>query len=428
MTDYMKKYISIQILFIALATAISGELRIAPFGWEFRFGLGSSIFFLLLLLMNHVPMIRTGIFTGIVVVVFRTLTSSTFTVNPTMFFDVLLTHIPAMFYYIAFALGLSLIPKELFKSRLLLLGVVVVLVDFGSNIVEIWCRKLLTITTPLLWSEWLTLLVVAIVRVFFIIGLYANFILKQLQVLHLEQQKRFEQMLKVGSSLYSESFYMKKMLESIEDLTLSSYELYRRLLQNQLQEYSKHALTIAEGVHEIKKDAQRIRAGLQKLNKQTETKVDMSLAEILDFVIKANLQYSEWFGKNLSIEHSLKVNYVTSQHLPLLIVLNNLVANAIEATEDTGIIHISLYEDIDSTIFIVQDVGNGIKKQDLPYIFEPGYTTKYNQEGIAATGIGLSHVKNIIELFDGEIDVFSSEGEGTKFVMKLSTVKLKFRE
>ncbi len=426
--NFIRKYISLQILFIAVATAIFGELRIVPFGWEFRFGLGSSMFFLLLLLMNNVPMLRTGVVTGMVVVLFRTLTGRSFIIEPSLFWEVLVTHVPAMFYYIAFAFGMSRIPKQFFQSRLFLLGIIVTFVDFYSNMVEIGFRKILIETTSLSLTEWMTFLLVACIRVFFVIGLYANIILKQLQAVHFEQQKRYEHTLSVGASLYSESFYMKKIMDEIENLTLSSYDHYRSLKKERLYAHSKHALSIAEGIHEIKKDAQRIRAGLLKLHNDTELNNEMLLSDIIDFVIRANQQYSKWLQKEIEFSCHLHVNYLTSHHLLLLTALNNLAANGVEAIEGSGSVRIRVSEQRKMTIFQIEDTGEGIKEGELPYIFVPGYTTKYDQRGVAATGIGLSHVNNIVEGFNGEITVNSIEGEGTSFVMKILTAKLKVGE
>ena len=49
-----------------------------------------------------------------------------------------------------------------------------------------------------------------------------------------------------------------------------------------------------------------------------------------------------------------------------------------------------------------------------PIIFEPGYTTKFNDHGVAATGIGLSHVQEIIHTLEGRIQIETSE-KGTIF-------------
>ena len=55
-----------------------------------------------------------------------------------------------------------------------------------------------------------------------------------------------------------------------------------------------------------------------------------------------------------------------------------------------------MYEESNYTYFSIKDSGKGIPEEDISIIFEPGYTTKYNDKGVAATGIGLSHVKEII--------------------------------
>src|SRR6476660_817568 len=110
------------IFFVAAATAICGELRIAPFGTEFRFGLGSSAFFLLLLLFPYLPYIWTGLVTGLVVVIFRTLTSGLFINDPSMFFEAWTIHFSAFFYYLVFGIGMFFLPKKLPDNKLLLFG------------------------------------------------------------------------------------------------------------------------------------------------------------------------------------------------------------------------------------------------------------------------------------------------------------------
>lgn len=66
------------------------------------------------------------------------------------------------------------------------------------------------------------------------------------------------------------------------------------------------------------------------------------------------------------------------------------------------------------------DSGKGIPESKQEVIFEPGYTTKYNEAGIAATGIGLSHVRDIVHSMGGRITVeMKRHGRGTTFVTRL---------
>ena len=62
----------------------------------------------------------------------------------------------------------------------------------------------------------------------------------------------------------------------------------------------------------------------------------------------------------------------------------------------------------------------GISEDVLPHIFDPFYTTKNIGEG---TGLGLSICYQIIEQHDGTIEVDSTPGQGTRFIVSLPVVK-----
>ncbi len=240
------------IAFISVATALMGELRIAPFGWEFRFGLGSSMFFFLLLVFKQVPSFFTGFFTGAVVILFRTLTSSQFLAGPDSFLKVLSLHLSAMFYYWVFGAGINLLPKKLVHKQMLSFGLFVVLIDVVSNVTELFARSLFQDITRLLWTEWLALLVVTVIRVYFVIGVYASLALQKQQAVLQEQKKRYETLLNVRASLYGEGYYLSKMVETVEKMTNKAFFLYRKLKQEQ-SAYHKEALVISQEIHEIKK-------------------------------------------------------------------------------------------------------------------------------------------------------------------------------
>lgn len=413
----------VQIVFIAFATALAGEIKVAPFGWEFRFGLGSSVFFLLLLMVQQVPYIRTGIVTGIFVMIFRTLISPTFMTDPSTFFQVLLIHLPAMFYYWTFALGMNLIKEKYFTSNLFILGAIVVLIDVGSNIVELFARYLFLDMSLNASINWISTVVVAIVRVYFIIGVYANITLVQLKALHNEQENRLNQMLEFGSNLYSESFYLNKMMNTIEQITAQSYHLFRKLDEQNLKVFGKEALGIAEQIHEVKKDVQRINSGLNNLY-DSKTFTEMDLTNILQFVVNGNSNYSKWLKKDIKFVLEKHIDFKTSHYFLLITILNNLIANAVEAIEKKGIIIIRVKEEEGYISFSVIDNGKGIKKADLPLLFEAGFTTKYNEKGTAATGIGLVHVKNIISIFNGEIKI-DTENNQTEITILLPSNQIK---
>lgn len=55
----------------------------------------------------------------------------------------------------------------------------------------------------------------------------------------------------------------------------------------------------------------------------------------------------------------------------------------------------------------------------IPIIFDPGYTSKFNEQGQGSTGIGLSHTKTIVENLKGNIHVTSNTS--TCFVVQIPT-------
>jgi signal transduction histidine kinase len=95
-------------------------------------------------------------------------------------------------------------------------------------------------------------------------------------------------------------------------------------------------------------------------------------------------------------------------------VLLNLLLNAIQAISGKGVIQVEIEESGPNAIIAVSDNGRGIPPEHLPNIFRPFYTTKGN-----GTGLGLSLAKRIVEEHLGRIEVTSSVGKGTKFIVTL---------
>ncbi|RKY42014.1 MAG: hypothetical protein DRP80_07230 [Candidatus Omnitrophota bacterium] len=95
----------------------------------------------------------------------------------------------------------------------------------------------------------------------------------------------------------------------------------------------------------------------------------------------------------------------------------NLIDNAIKYTEK-GEISILLRRTDKEIIVKVKDTGIGIPKEHLDRIFERFYVVdKSHSKKLGGTGLGLSIVKHIVFLHNGKIDVKSSHGEGTEFII-----------
>ncbi len=96
----------------------------------------------------------------------------------------------------------------------------------------------------------------------------------------------------------------------------------------------------------------------------------------------------------------------------------NLISNAAQAIEGEGKIHIHTTAENHGVAIRVLDNGSGMPEDVRARIFEPFFTTKPVGKG---TGLGLSIVFRIIEDHGGSIDVRSTPGKGSEFIIRLPT-------
>jgi len=405
----------VQIAVIAIGTALAGELKINPFvGDIFRIGLGSSAFLLFLLLLRQLPYLVTGVITGVVVLLFRTGLDQVLD-NGLTVAESVTRHCSAAVYYIVFALGMSLIKRRLDRFYPLVLGAVTAVIDLMSNESELLTRLLVTGTATFKLNEWAFLMMIAMLRTYFVTGIYSSISVSRMRIVQQEQNRRIEQMLSFSSGLYGEVFYLKKSIGTLEELTLRSYEMYRRLSEEGLEEHKRHILGITEQIHEVKKDSQRILAGLIKLTDR-EVPGDMPLSNLVQYIIDSTQQYADYLGKQIVFTQKITLDYDMANYIPLLTLLGNLTANAVEAIQGRGQIHLEIREHAGSTLLTVSDSGSGFPQDERELVFEPGFTTKFDEEGVAATGIGLSHVRDIVTRFGGDISLGTAPGLGGAMV------------
>ncbi len=113
-------------------------------------------------------------------------------------------------------------------------------------------------------------------------------------------------------------------------------------------------------------------------------------------------------------------------------VMNNLISNALKFTPQSripeaigtgGQIQVSLVELPKNQLQIkVKDNGRGIHPDDLKYIFERYFQSKTNTTLEGGTGIGLALTKELVELMDGTISVYSEIDKGTTFEIRMPYV------
>lgn len=101
--------------------------------------------------------------------------------------------------------------------------------------------------------------------------------------------------------------------------------------------------------------------------------------------------------------------------------LGNLALNAIQHTPAGGKIRLWAEQDRDEVLLYVQDSGQGIAPEKLPYVFDRfwrGDAARTRSTG-TGSGLGLAITRQLIESHGGTISVYSQPGEGTTFTIKL---------
>jgi signal transduction histidine kinase len=101
-------------------------------------------------------------------------------------------------------------------------------------------------------------------------------------------------------------------------------------------------------------------------------------------------------------------------------VINNLLENSIRYTKG-GHISINVSSDNEYVQIEIQDTGAGIPEEDLPHIWDRFYRVdKSRSTESGGSGLGLSIVKQIVLLHNGDISIKSEYGKGTTFIIKLN--------
>jgi PAS domain S-box-containing protein len=161
------------------------------------------------------------------------------------------------------------------------------------------------------------------------------------------------------------------------------------------------------------------------ITKISSNSFDLNLQnhDIVELIRKITYSVSDYVeNKNriLEFQSNIQSKVIACDPFNIERIILNLLSNAIKFTDEGDKIFVSMKEQEDSIRIVVKDTGIGISKDKQKIIFErfrqvdKSFTR--NSEG---SGIGLTIVKLLIELHDGEITVDSQLGEFTEFTIDL---------
>jgi signal transduction histidine kinase len=104
----------------------------------------------------------------------------------------------------------------------------------------------------------------------------------------------------------------------------------------------------------------------------------------------------------------------------LEMICNNLLSNAVKYNRDGGRVDIVMDSDDRNAVISVSDTGIGMSEEEMGMLFNEFVRIRNEQtKNILGSGLGLSIVKKVVELYKGSIDVDSRPGEGSTFTVRL---------
>jgi signal transduction histidine kinase/DNA-binding response OmpR family regulator len=156
----------------------------------------------------------------------------------------------------------------------------------------------------------------------------------------------------------------------------------------------------------------------------TGDSVEWKTGNIVAFVEMVHETYSiyakhqemelQFFSDETEIETDFVPGYLNK-------ILRNLLSNAIKYSEPGSKINLVITrnkKDPKKIILKVIDHGQGIKKEDLPHIYDLFFKSPHS-DAQASSGIGLALTKQLVENLNGAIRVESEEGKGSEFTVEL---------
>ena len=159
---------------------------------------------------------------------------------------------------------------------------------------------------------------------------------------------------------------------------------------------------------------------LSKLDEENlqEGKTIVNIKNVVDESINRFKRISDI--KKIKVENKVcDINIKTHESL-FTDLVTNIYENAIKYNKTNGQIIIKCEKNKKNIKLIIEDRGIGIKKEDLPRIFERFYVAdKQRTRTLKSTGLGLSIVKHICDYLNYDIKVESKYGYGSKFIISI---------
>ena len=233
-----------------------------------------------------------------------------------------------------------------------------------------------------------------------------NKMLARMKVL---DESRSEFVSNVSHELKTPMTSMKVLADSLVGQQGVPEELYQEFLQDITAEIDRENRIITDLLSLVKMDKKTADLSIQP----------MDINQLLEDILKRLRPIADKRSIDLILD-SFRPVEADVDEIKFTSAISNLVENAIKYNVDDGWVRVSIDADHKYFYVTVADSGMGIPEDSLERIFERFYRVdKSHSREIGGTGLGLAITRSTIAMHHGVIKVFSREGEGTTFSVRI---------
>lgn len=417
MRKYRKVYIA------SFIVGLSSLLYIDFYISNFKFSFAGVMFPLLLYIYDDSNPIAFGFGSGISLLFFRWLF---YGLLQGVLGQQLYYTMPEAVFYIAYGVMFYAIKKSITSITYSKIFIISIILDIISNILETYLR-LGEDLFPMDYKIIKTLLLVGVIRASLVCLMVIGYKYYRLFLVKEEHEKRYRNLLQITSQLKTETYWMEKNMDYIENVMSKAYQLFLNINEDKNRDdWAKEALEIAKDIHEIKKEYKLVVVGIEDIMANRLDNTGMYFDELAAILQESLEREAKSQNKDIIIKFNIGKNFHTKNHYYLMSIFRNVIMNAIDSIDEKGNITISHSIENDNHQFIIEDDGSGIKKKDLPHIFTPGYSTKIDYStGEINRGLGLALVDSIVQVhLKGSIYAKPTFGNGCTFVILIPVKEL----
>ena len=222
-------------------------------------------------------------------------------------------------------------------------------------------------------------------------------------------ESRQEFVSNVSHELKTPMTSMKVLADSLVGQQGVPEELYQEFLQDITAEIDRENRIITDLLSLVKMDKKTADLSIQH----------MDINQLLEDILKRLRPIADKRSIDLILD-SFRPVEADVDEIKFTSAISNLVENAIKYNVDDGWVRVSIDADHKYFYVTVADSGMGIPEDSLERIFERFYRVdKSHSREIGGTGLGLAITRSTIAMHHGVIKVFSREGEGTTFSVRI---------